>query len=231
MIMNMKTIFATIAMLLIAGSMPTWAQSDDEDFDFPTKSNVIKLGPKLGLDVTTMSQPTECDLYDGAGMGMSFGLSLNTRFGRATSDTRQGGTGMFGFGLDLIYKQNKVKTIGDADLSLGYFEIPVTFQVYPMATSKFMNSFYVEAGPSLALLSSKSPSMLSVPSANVAYRTGDLSGGDIRVLLGLGYTIPKTGLGINARYYLGTSELAGNFPCKQNTLEVSLTWMFQIATF
>ena len=35
-------------------------------------------------------------------------------------------------------------------------------------------------------------------------------------------------IGINARYYLGTSKLAENFNCKMNTLEISLSWMFNI---
>ncbi|MBR1414266.1 MAG: outer membrane beta-barrel protein [Prevotella sp.] len=226
----MRKLFTTIVLLAMLGTMPVMAQSDG-DFVILEKANVVTLGPRLGATFTTMSQPSECDLYDGAGMGVSFGAALKARFGRATKDTQQGGTGLLGFGLDLMYKQNNVKTIGSDDLSLGYFEIPVTLHVYPMVTSKFMNTFYVEAGPSLALLSSKSPALLSVPSANVSYHTGDLKGGDLRAVVGLGYTFPKTGLDINARYYIGTSELAGNFPCKQNSLEVSLSWQFKIATF
>ena len=35
-------------------------------------------------------------------------------------------------------------------------------------------------------------------------------------------------IGINARYYMGTSKLAGNFNSKMNTLEFSISWMFNI---
>ena len=226
----MRKLFATTVLLTVLGIMPVMAQSDDGVF-IMEKANVVTLGPRLGATFTTMGQPAECDLYDGAGLGVSFGAALKTRLGRATKDTQQGGTGLLGFGLDLLYKQNTVKTIGSDDLSLGYFEIPVTVHVFPMVTSKFMNTFYVEAGPSFALVTSKSPALLSVPSANVSYHTGDFKGGDFRVVVGLGYTFPKTGLDVNARYYIGTSELAGNFPCKQNSLEVSLSWQFKIATF
>ena len=73
--------------------------------------------------------------------------------------------------------------------------------------------------------------MLTVASANIAYHTGDFKGGDLRLMLGLGYTIPDTSLDVNARYYLGTSDLAGNFNCKMNTLEVSFAWLFQIGKF
>lgn len=225
-----KTILFLISFVLM-GVMPALAQRDGGDERHFDKSNVIKLGPRVGLDFTSMTQPKEVDLYEGVGTSFDLGLALKTRFGRATEETRQGGTGLLGFGLEVNYKGNKVKTIGDQDLSLSYLEIPLLLQVYPMVKSNMMNSFYVEAGPDFALIASKSPSVLNVPSANIAYHTGDFKGGDLRFVVGLGYTIPKTSLDINARYYIGTSDLAGNFPCKMNTLEVSLAWMFRIAKF
>ena len=38
-----------------------------------------------------------------------------------------------------------------------------------------------------------------------------LKGLDVRPMAGLGYTIPGTGLDVNARYYLGMSKMAENF--------------------
>ncbi|MBR4898046.1 MAG: PorT family protein [Prevotella sp.] len=226
----MKKLIIAMTLLSIFGMMPTWAQSGD-GFILKTKSNVVKLGPKVGLGFTSMGQPKEVDLVDGAGAGYSFGLAMKARLGRATKETLQGGTGILGFGLEMLYKQNKVNTIGEQNLSLGYLEIPLTLQLYPMSKSNMMNSFYVEVGPDFAMIASKSPDVLTVPSANLAYHTGDFKGGDLRIIAGIGYTIPKTSLDINARYYIGTSELAGNFPCKTNTLEFSLAWMFNIAKF
>lgn len=227
----MRKIITLLTFLTLFGSMPTWAQSGDDDIVLHTKSNVVRLGPRIGVGFTSMTQPNEVNLYDKAGTGFSFGLSVKTRFGKATAETSQGGTGFVGFGLDVLYKQNKAKTIGEQDLSLSYIEFPLTLQVYPMAKSSAMNSFFIEVGPDFALITSKSPDVLTVNSANISYHTGDLKGGDVRVVVGLGYTIPTTSLGINARYYIGTSKLAGNFPCKMNTFELSLAWMFRIAKF
>ena len=227
----MKKALLVLVSFAIFGVLSAMAQRDGDDDRYFQKSNVIKLGPKIGATFTSMGQPNEVDLYDGSGVGFSFGVALKTRLGRATEETRQGGTGLLGFGLEVLYKQNKVKTIGTQDLSLGYLEVPVTVQLFPMVKSNMMNSFYVEVGPDFSLIASKSPSVLNVPSANISYHTGDFKGGDLRVIVGLGYTIPKTSLDVNARYYIGTSELAGNFPCKMNTLEVSLAWMFRLAKF
>lgn len=225
-------------VLLLWGITSSFAQSDDGEFNLmdselsigKPKNNAFFLGPKIGATFTTMGQPNEVDLYDGSGIGFSGGLAMKARFGKATENSI-GGTGWFGLGLELKYKQNNVKTIGSDDLSLGYFEIPVMAQFYPFMKSKAMNTFYVELGADFAGTLSKSPEYLSVSSANITYKTGDLKGFDIRALVGIGYTVPNTGFDINARYYLGTNELAENFPCKMNTFEVSVAWMFSVGKF
>ena len=94
--------------------------------------------------MTSMTQPAQCDLYDKSGIGFSGGVAMKARFGKATENSYEG-TGMFGVGLELKYKQNNVKTIAnEGDLKLGYFEVPVTLQFYPFAKSKIMNPFYIE---------------------------------------------------------------------------------------
>ena len=223
----------TIAFLLLAGFVGIAPMSTQRDDDEPIreKANAITLGPRLGLTFSTLGQPEDVALYDGAAMAFSFGASMKARFGYATQNTREGGTGFWGFGLEALYKQNKVNVVDGNNMQLGYLEVPVTLQVYPMAKSNAMNSFYVEAGPDFALLVSKSPNQLVIPSANLVYHTGDFSGGDIRFIVGLGYTVPHTSLNVNARYYVGTSNLASNFSCKMNSLEISLAWMFNIAKF
>lgn len=226
----MRRKITTMLLLVMTGAMPALAQSGD-DFVIREKANIVTLGPRVGATFTTMGQPNECNLYDGAGIGVTLGAALRTRLGRATRDTQEGGTGFLGFGLDLLYKQNNVKTIGSDNLNLGYFELPVSVQVFPMARSRYMNKFYVEAGPSFAILASKSPSVIDVDQANVSYRIGDLSGGDVRFLIGLGYTFPKTSLNLDVRYYIGTGKLANNFPCKQNSLEIAVSWQFKIAKY
>ena len=221
----MKKILFFIAALSL--SVPGFAQSDDGEDDLIStgkeKSNAFFLGPKVGGTMTSMTQPDEGKLYD------------------------VGGTGYFGAGLELKYKLNSVKTLGtdesgneNAKMSIGYFEVPVFAHIYPLAKSPSLNSLYVELGAAFAGTLSRSPKSLTLnnPSADYSQVTynldangSKLKGMDVRPFAGLGYTIPNTGLDINVRYYIGTSELAGNFPCKMNTLEVSLAWLFNIGKF
>ena len=245
----MKKILLLVVALVI--TVPGIAQSDDGETEIitkktKTKSNVIFLGPKIGATITSMTQPEEGNLYDGSGFGFSGGLSSKIRFGRA-SENSSAGTGYFGVGLEVKYKMNSVKTVGtnesgseNANLSVGYFEVPVFAQFYPIPKSSGFNSLYVEAGVAFAGTISRSPESLTLfnPSADVSQVTyytdvegSKLKGGDIRPLIGLGYTIPRTGLDINARYYIGTSKLADNFSCKMNTFEFSLAWMFKLGKF
>ena len=212
------------------------------------KSTVFYLGPKVGATFTTMTQPDQCDLYDAMGIGFSAGVTAKARFGRA-SDLSPAGTGKFGAGLELKYKQNNVKTIGidedgkqDANLNISYFELPLFVQFYPFYKSDAMNTFYIEAGPDIAGTLSRSPKALTVDNLTgnfsaISFKVDDLKGFDVRFLAGLGYEFAASKnskheaenlIGINARYYMGTSKLAGNFASKMNTFEISLSWMFSL---
>ncbi len=235
-----KKLFLALAIL---SSQYCLAQSNGEldisDIGNSSKKNVLFVGPKIGGSLSSISgQPAECDLFDGGSFGFSGGVALRARFGRATENSYEG-TGMIGVGLELKYRSAKAKTIANDDLSLGYLEIPLLLQVYPMATSRALNGLYIEAGPDFAMLMSKSPDALSLnlnqpyPGIeSVKYNTSDLKGGDLRVAIGLGYTIPNTGLDINARYYIGTSELAKeSLPAKMSFIEVSLSWLFNVVKF
>lgn len=213
------------------------------------KKNVFFVGPKVGLTMTSMTNPDECTLSDGMGMNFSGGVVASARFGRA-SNHAGAGTGLFGAGIEIKYKNNTAKTRGidedgnNASLTVGYVEVPLYVHVYPFYKSDALNSFYLEAGPDLAMAISHSPKSLTVadPNADLSSITyhleganKSLKGNDFRVMVGLGYDFPIKGgkdtkslVGIGARYYLGTSGLAGNFPCKMNTFEVSLSWQFSV---
>lgn len=243
----------TLAALLTV--VPLFAQSDEgEDETSPQgkqKRVAFFIGPKIGGTFTSMTNPDEGKLYDKFGVGYSGGLAMKFRFG-TSGDGAQGGTGLCGVGLELKYKKNTVKTVAtdekggeNANFSIGYFEVPVYFQLYPFKKSDTMNTFYVELGASFAGTMSRSPKTLSLtnPSAdcskvtyNIDNNGSKLKGGDIRPLVGVGYTIPipkssANGLDINARYYIGTSKLADNFNCKMNTFEISLAWSFKIGKY
>lgn len=243
----MKKLSLTLMALLSA--MPMFAQSDDgEEIGnvVKAKDNAFFLGPKVGVTMSTMTQPDEGKLFDKSDIGFSAGMAFKARFGKATSNS-EGGTGYVGLGLELMYTQNKAKTIAtdekgneNASLSMSYFEAPVSVQFYPLAKSNAMNHLYVELGVAFVGTLSRSPKTLTVeePSADysqVTYKLdadgSKLKGLDVRPMAGLGYTIPGTGLDVNARYYLGMSKMAENFKSKMNTLEVSLSWMFNIAKF
>lgn len=241
-----KHLFFVMAMAM---ALPGFAQSDDGEDDFTPskeKSNAFFIGPKIGGTLTTMSQPNEGNLYDTSGFGFSGGLAMKSRFGRA-SENSVGGTGYFGVGVEVKYLQNTVKTLGtdengdaNANLSVSYLDVPVYAQIYPFAKMPSLNPLYVELGVAIAGTLSRSPKSLTLdnPSdefSSVTYHidtdNSTLKGWDVRPMVGIGYTIPNTGLDINARYHLGTSELAGNFPCKLNTMEISIAWLFNIGKF
>lgn len=241
-----KFLFCIFALFM---TMPMVAQTDETDeapIVLNPKKNAFFLGPKIGGVITSMSQPEEGNLYDGSGFGLSAGLAMKMRFGRA-NDYSAAGTGFLGVGLDLKYKQNKVKTLAENDdyddnasFAVNYFEVPLYLHLYPFYKSRAMNSFYIELGASFAASLGTNTKSLTLynPSpeyASVTYdfdsENGKLKGNDVRPVIGLGYTIPNTGLDINARYYIGTSELAGNFPCKMNSFEISFAWMFKAFKF
>ena len=236
-------------LMALVTTMPLFAQEDEVEIPIvKEKKNALFIGPKIGFGLTSMSQPNEGKLANGRGLGIVGGLSSKLRFGRATENSSPG-TGYWGVGLDLRYKQNAVKTIAagydkdlkmieeDAKLKTSYFDIPVYFTVYPFAKSFALNSLYVEAGASFGILISRSPNYLVVDTDNQYYSYAldadgsRLKGGDIHPLVGIGYTIPKTGLELNIRYNIGMTKLANNFPCKMSTLEVSFAWMFNAAKF
>ena len=235
-----KTLLFTLSILM---GQICLAQSygDNNVFNIvgKPKNHVLMLGPKVGVGMTSISgQPEECDLMDGGSLGFAAGIAAKARFGRASENSNEG-TGMVGAAVELKYRQAKAKTIADDDLSLGYLEVPVMFQFYPMPKHSVMNGFYIEAGPEFAMLMSKSPDVLDVPLNQTTaglealkFHTGDLKGGDLRFAVGVGYTLPNTGCDVNVRYHLGTSELSENvLPCKVNVLEFSIAWMFDIAKF
>ena len=209
------------------------------DTDKKPKVNALYVGPVVGATMTMASgQPDQYDVFDGAGIGFSGGVAARARFGKATVNSHEG-SGAFGVELDLKYNLHSVKTNAADNLSLGYIEIPVMAQYYPLAKTATGNGFYIEAGADFAMLMSKSPDILRIelnepyPGLQaVEYSTGDLKGGDIRAAVGIGYILPQKGLGINARYYVGMSDLSKNaLPTKLNTVELSLSWMFKVLTF
>lgn len=250
-----KILFILFALV---AAIPVCAQTDDVDMLFPNgtvekpKKNRFFIGLKGGATFTSVSDPLEGKLGDGNGIGYSGGIAMKMRFGRATENSPEG-TGFWGVGFELKYKQNVAKTVGigfgdiysdygdeNVELKAAYAEIPVYFHVYPFAKSSGLNTLYLEAGVSFGKILSCSPKYLYLDEPSEEYDAAlyelngentKLSGGDIHPIFGLGYTIPRTCLDFSVRYHMGCTSLAKNFNSKMSTIEASLCFMFKAGKF
>lgn len=236
-----KNLFLVIAVLCGLNGLAQSGEDIDKLFSEKEYNHVLYVGPVVGANMTMASgQPAKYDLFEGTGIGFSGGVAAKLRFGRGTENSMEG-TGKLAAGIEVKYTVNNVKTKADDNLKLGYLDIPLLVQFYPLAGTTTANGLFVEAGPDFALLMSKSPDKLRLDLnepypglQDIEYVTGDLKGGDFRIAMGLGYnySMPKMDLGIHARYYLGFNELSKNvLPTKLNTLELSLSLMFKTAKF
>ncbi len=191
----------------------------------------LSIGPRVGGGLTMMSDGDDVKVSDGSGFGFDAGLGVNVRFGGKDSKGRAlNGQGLFGVGLELNYASYSAKTVADKNLNLGYFEVPVLLQFYPAYQTKQLKNFYIELGPTFSALVSKSPEELKTDDYT-SYMTGDLKGGDIKGTIGVGYRINRNGANdgfyINLRYNQGFSKLAGNFPCKISSAELTIGYLFK----
>jgi len=242
----MKKTFSMLILVLCTSNLAVMAQDDDltggqEDLNSVNREDIINIAPhdkgftmgmgfRAGGTLTSLSgEPDEGDLYDGMGFGFAAGLTMNMRFGKANSEVEKySGRGPLGVQLEVLYRNLSAKTLGDDNLKLNSLEIPLLLQFYPGFKTKGFKTIYLEAGPVFAIPMGASPDELTV-GGNRSYKTGDLKPFDIRAAVGLGWRHPRSGVGLNVRYYLGMSELAKNFPIKANTLEFALTYKFNVA--
>lgn len=218
----MKKVSLFFVALLSAASMVAQESvvADDWGGDVSDRSYRIYIGPKGGVNFSTISgNPKEVDMGAKMGVGFHGGLVLGAHFGRSGNGLGEGGTGKFGVQVEALYSQHTMKTDGSDDLTVSYFEVPVLFQYYPVSC------FCIEVGPTIAGTMDRSPDALSFSSATL--QTKDVKGYDVKVSVGAQYRT-KVGLTVGARYNIGTSDLAGNLPCKISAFQVSLGWMFNI---
>ena len=193
------------------------------------RESVMSMGLKVGGNYSTMSKYDDADLGFKGGIGFEAGIVLSAHFGKRTKASDPG-TGAVGVQVEALYSQHTIKTDFDDDLKLSYFEVPILVKYY------FMPNFNIEAGVCVAGVLSSSPDKLIATVEGktplyATFSTGDFKGFDVRPTIGLAYSISNAGLGINARYYLGTSDMAKNFSCKMSTIEAALTYSFDIFKF
>lgn len=211
-----------LSLMVVFAASGAFAQSKPgfEVGNMPTRSYKIAFGPIVGLNYSMLSgNPGNIDLGTSGGMGFHGGLAANVHFGRK-GGTGKGGTGIFGLQLEALYSQHSIKTKGSDDLKMSFIEIPLLAQFY------VAKGLSLEAGPTFALNTSRSPDLLSYNN-QCGFITKDLKANDVRLTVGARYAL-DCGLNFGARYNFGTSDIAGNMPCKLRGLQVSVGWMFTI---
>ena len=191
------------------------------------RKSVVKLGVKAGVNFASMSSYDKLDLGLKSGVSFQAGALLSARFGKKTKASDPG-TGSFGAQVELLYVQNSIKNDYADAIKLNYFAAPILGKWY------FLPNFNVEAGVCIAAMLSSSPDMIEVTQTGLAtakFPVGNFKGFDFRPTVGLAYTVGNTGLGVSARYYFGTSDLAKDFPCKVNSIEASVSYSFDLFKF
>lgn len=184
------------------------------------RKNVMSLGITAGANYAMLSKYNPIDLGSRSGIGFQGGLALNVHFGQRRG--ADAGTGPVGLQIEALYAQHSMKTDLNSDIKLGYLEVPVLFKYY------ITPNLNVELGPTFCYLLSKSPDVLEGASTRIAI--GELKGGDLKGTVGVSYQT-KGGFYASARYNMGFSDLAGNFPCKVSTASVSIGYLFNIFKF
>lgn len=248
----MKKILFILSLLVMTASA-AWAQSESEG-EFGQKRYApqgqsgnrgkgvvaaqkennfeLSIGPRIGGGLAFMSQGDGLKVAKGSGYGFDAGLGANIRFGGKDSKGRSlNGRGVFGLGLEVNYAYRSHGTETDDNLNLSYLDIPLLLQVYPGYKTKQLRNLYIELGPTFSMLLSSSPEVMKTQYD--WYHTGDLKGGDVKLTIGAGYRFntksANSGFYVNLRYNHGFSNLAGNFPAKVSSAEITLGYLFKCA--
>lgn len=227
--MKKLLVFCAISMMAMsANAQVTFTEEESsqqqEEVGFggitDNRKNVVSLGITAGGNYAMMSKYDPVDLGSRSGIGFQGGIAFNVHFGQKRG--ADPGTGPIGLQIEALYAQHSMKTDLSDNIKLGYIEVPVLFKYY------ITPNVNIELGPTFCYLTSKSPDTLKGTSTTIAI--GELKGGDVKGTIGVSYQT-KSGFYASARYNLGFSELAKNFPCKVSTVSVSVGYLFNIFKF
>lgn len=190
-------------------------------WDLPTptheKGYSFAVGLKAGGGLSMGSDPTLYNIDINNGLAYQAGVALNLHFGRRHEQSPRG-TGWIGAQVEVLFGSRDIRSYSRT-LSLRCLEIPVLVQFYPTP------SFAIEAGCTFVKTLKCVPEMLQLD--DMVFQTGGISGGDIMITLGLAYQL-SNGLSFGIRYNYGTSDVAGNFDCKTDSLLATIAYMFSI---
>lgn len=226
----MKKLFLLAAVFMMA--LPSNAQvtfeedessQQEENFEsiiVDKRKNVVSLGITAGANYSMMSKYDPVDLGSRSGIGFQGGAAVNIHFGQRRG--ADAGTGPIGLQVEALYAMHSMKTDLSDNIKLSYLEIPVLLKYY------ITPNVNIELGPTFSYILSKSPDVLEGTSTTIAI--GELKGGDIKGTVGISYQT-KSGFYASARYNMGFSDLAGNFPCKVSTVSLSVGYLFNIFKF
>lgn len=215
-------------MAMTANAQVTFAEEEpsqqEEEQGFgaisDTRKNVVSLGITAGGNYSMMSKYDPVDLGSRSGIGFQGGAAVNIHFGQRRG--ADAGTGPIGLQIEALYALHNMKTDLSDNIKLGYLEIPVLLKYY------ITPNVNIELGPTFSYILSKSPDVLKGTSTTIAI--GELKGGDVKGTIGVSYQT-KNGFYASARYNMGFSDLAGNFPCKVSTVSLSVGYLFNIFKF
>lgn len=169
----------------------------------------VNFGIKAGLNVSTLHGDNDAEFDSKA--GFHAGLLAHIHF------TRQ-----FALQPEVIYSGQGAKySIAGEDftMKLNYINIPVMFQYM------FDNGFRLQAGPQLGFLTSaKTESDDQKLDVKDGLETVDFALG-----AGVGYVNPKSGLGVDARYNFGLSNInaEGDVKTSNRGFQVGLFYLFK----
>lgn len=161
----------------------------------------VKFGVKGGLNVATLTN-----------------ANMDSRTGfHAGAFSHIHVTNHFALQPEVLYSQQGAKLPGGATQRINYVNVPVVGQYM------FGNGARLQTGPQVGFLTnSKTTSGNNDNSNTNAYKSADFSW-----TFGAGYLLPGVGLGIDARYNLGLTDIAkSNSDIKNSVWQVGLFYQF-----
>lgn len=152
--------------------------------------------------------------------GIYAGAALQMRF-LSRDELSNADTGVFAIQPEVRFDMSGGNFDETNKLGLNNITVPIMFRVYPT------EGFFIELGPTFALNVNHSPSSLAVSSKT--YDLEKLRANDFQLSAGLGYST-NNGFSVGLRYNNGISDIAQNMPWRNRSLQLGLTYTFQIKT-
>lgn len=190
--------------------------------DVYERSFTIGVGPKVGVNMSSMTTPTGFNLNPKSAVGFEGGLMANAHFGRR-SEFAQGGTGAFGVQAEALFAQRSIDTNGES-IKLTGLNVPVLLQFYALP------KLYIGVGPTFAATLSTSPDKIVEGSKTLNFK--EVKPFDVMLTIGAGYQAlsenSQSGVTFDVRYNLGSSKMDSSFDAKVSHFSVSIGYLFNV---